>query len=298
MIKKRRVGGSIISVLCFIVWLILFELSIVWGILGLLCNPFWVIEWKLILLVMAIPLLFIFFFFLNVLSDTISFWIDMIHERHEYSRIRYHIERRGKIKIIHFDTSLTRLNTVFCAAIYLLIEEILRKEGDSNSISRFIRSSITNIIYEIATHFNFWPRFKNKLFRFIGIKIGRDCLISQFTRVDALLPNLVIFEDHTAIGVASNLITHTFIDRANIRAFLYGPITICKYARIGANVTITPGVTIGEGAVVAAGSLVNKDIPPYTMVGGVPAKILKKIDPKLYRPRIEKEKWLRRKGLV
>ena len=45
---------------------------------------------------------------------------------------------------------------------------------------------------------------------------------------------------------------------------------------IGCRVTVLPGVTIGEGAVIASNSLVNKDVPPYTLVGGVPAKILKK----------------------
>lgn len=44
---------------------------------------------------------------------------------------------------------------------------------------------------------------------------------------------------------------------------------------IGANSTILKGVTIGEGAVVAAGSVVNKDVPPYSIVGGVPAKVIK-----------------------
>lgn len=44
---------------------------------------------------------------------------------------------------------------------------------------------------------------------------------------------------------------------------------------IGANSTILKGVTVGEGAVIAAGSLVNKDVPPYSVVGGVPAKVIK-----------------------
>ena len=131
------------------------------------------------------------------------------------------------------------------------------------------------------------------LFRFVGLKIGQHVTISQYTRVDGILPNLITFEDFTAIGVASNLITHTFIDRGDQHAVLYGPIRICKYARVGANVTITPGITIGEGSVVAAGSLVNKDVPPYTMVGGVPAKFIKQIDPESYKARIEKDVRLR-----
>lgn len=44
----------------------------------------------------------------------------------------------------------------------------------------------------------------------------------------------------------------------------------------GANVTILKGVTIGRSSIVAAGSLVTKDVPPYSIVGGVPAKIIKR----------------------
>lgn len=295
LMKRRRVAGSITSVLSAIAWLVQFELIIIWGILGLLANPSWVVQWKIILFIVCIPLLVLFVFVLNLLGDVFTFWRDIIKERHEYSRLSYRIETNNKIKVIHINTDKTRVNTVWSAACYLLVEEVLRKEGDSEAVSRFIRSALTNIIFEIATHFNIWHKFKNMLFRFVGLKIGRDVLISQFTRVDGLLPHLVTLEDHTAIGTSSNLITHTFIDRGDIRAFLYGPIKICKFARIGSNVTITPGVTIGEGAVVAAGSLVNKDVPPYTLAGGVPAKIIKELDPETYRARIEKDAALRSK---
>ena len=53
------------------------------------------------------------------------------------------------------------------------------------------------------------------------------------------------------------------------------PIVVKGDNWIGANATILKGVTIGEGAVVAAGALVTKDVPPYAIVGGVPAKVLK-----------------------
>lgn len=55
------------------------------------------------------------------------------------------------------------------------------------------------------------------------------------------------------------------------------PIRICSKAWIGVGVTILKGVTIGEGAIVAAGSVVTKDVEPWTMVGGNPTKIIKRL---------------------
>jgi len=56
------------------------------------------------------------------------------------------------------------------------------------------------------------------------------------------------------------------------------PVTIEKNVWVGANVTILPGVTIGEDAVIAAGAVVTKDVLPGTIVGGVPARFIKNID--------------------
>ena len=55
-----------------------------------------------------------------------------------------------------------------------------------------------------------------------------------------------------------------------------GPVTIGNRAWIGPNVIILRNVTIGEGAVIAAGAVVSHDVPPYTLVGGVPAKVIGK----------------------
>lgn len=53
-----------------------------------------------------------------------------------------------------------------------------------------------------------------------------------------------------------------------------GPVTIQDYAWVSCRATILPGVTIGKGAVVAAGAVVTKGVQPYTIVGGVPAKVI------------------------
>lgn len=59
----------------------------------------------------------------------------------------------------------------------------------------------------------------------------------------------------------------------------YAPIKIGANVWIGSNATVTQGVTIGEWSVVAAGAVVTKDVPPYTIVGGIPAKEIKKVNP-------------------
>ena len=57
----------------------------------------------------------------------------------------------------------------------------------------------------------------------------------------------------------------------------FKPIHIEDKVWLGANVTILPGVTIGEGAIVAAGAVVTKDVESRTVVGGVPARFIKKV---------------------
>lgn len=87
------------------------------------------------------------------------------------------------------------------------------------------------------------------------------------------------FEDGAmaAPGLRIATINHDMNDRHI--TYTYGKVHIKKNAWLGMNVTICPGVTVGEYAVVAAGAVVTKDVPDYAVVGGVPAKIIKYLDP-------------------
>lgn len=88
----------------------------------------------------------------------------------------------------------------------------------------------------------------------------------------------ITIEDDVLIGPKVNLITENHpIDSRKRKNLDLKSIVIKKNVWIGAGATILPGVTIGENSIVAAGAVVNKDVPSNVIVGGVPAKTIKKI---------------------
>ena len=107
-------------------------------------------------------------------------------------------------------------------------------------------------------------------------QIGKDVFINH--ACSFLDMGGIMIEDEVLLGPKVNLITENHpLDPADRRALICKPILIKRKAWIGAAATILPGVTIGENAVVAAGAVVSKDVPANTVVGGVPAKIIKSI---------------------
>lgn len=113
---------------------------------------------------------------------------------------------------------------------------------------------------------------KNFLYRMIGMKIGRDASLALMVMPDTLFPSLIEIGDNVVIGYNTTILAHEFL-REEWRT---GPVVIGNDVVIGANCTILPGVVIGEGAVVSAMSLVNRDIPPHSFWGGVPVKELRR----------------------
>lgn len=110
-----------------------------------------------------------------------------------------------------------------------------------------------------------------------GITIGKNVFIN-FDCTFLSLGGITI-EDDVLIGPKVSLITENHPLEPQHRKGLTGKsIIIKKNTWIGANVTILPGVTVGENSVVAAGAVVSKDVPENTIVGGIPAKIIKTID--------------------
>jgi acetyltransferase-like isoleucine patch superfamily enzyme len=103
-----------------------------------------------------------------------------------------------------------------------------------------------------------------------GIVIGRDTVINQGCCLDGR--GGLRIGDQVDISPGAWLLTdsHDLHDPAFPEAL--APVTVGDYVWIGSRALILPGVALGEGAVVAAGAVVTRDVPPYTVVGGVPAR--------------------------
>lgn len=128
---------------------------------------------------------------------------------------------------------------------------------------------------EVDEGFRIFPPFTADFGK--NIQVGRNVFFNSGCRM----------QDHGGIFIGDNvLIGHNVVlatldhdlDPAKRSLLHCAPIRIGNDAWIGANATITKGVTVGNGAVVAAGAVVTRDVPPRTIVGGVPAKVIKEIN--------------------
>lgn len=112
--------------------------------------------------------------------------------------------------------------------------------------------------------------WKNALYRRLGAHVGRRVAFALGATIDIFFPELVSVGDDSIIGYNTVILCHEYL-RYELRT---GRVVIGRDVVVGASCTILPGVVIGDGAVVSAHSLVNKDVPAGAMVGGVPARLL------------------------
>jgi acetyltransferase-like isoleucine patch superfamily enzyme len=113
-------------------------------------------------------------------------------------------------------------------------------------------------------------RWKNRLYRMIGVQVGEHVAAGLGATLDIFFPQLIQLGENSIIGYNSVILAHEFL----IDELRTGPVKIGKNVMIGANVTVLAGVEIGDGATISARSLVNSDVPPGAVYGGVPARRL------------------------
>lgn len=136
-----------------------------------------------------------------------------------------------------------------------------------------VRSRLSDIIgTAIDPSTTIFPPFHTNFGRFI--RLGKNVFINH--ACSFLDIGGITIEDDVQIGPHVNLTSENHpLDPADRKTLLLQPVIIRRNAWIGAGATILPGITIGENAIVAAGSVVSRDVPPNTVVAGVPARVVK-----------------------
>lgn len=188
----------------------------------------------------------------------------------------------------------------FAAALDLIVRVARRLRSDFAS-SRFQLLLVQGLISLIPRLAFGWLRAM--LYRLVGVRIGRSTYIFGKVEIEGVGDILklvrigestllttplylnasggITIGDRVTIGHHVMIITDTHrmddpFRRGGER--ISAPVVIEDGVWVGARVTILPGVTVGAGSVVAAGALVTHDVPPHTLVGGVPARPIKPLD--------------------
>ena len=157
---------------------------------------------------------------------------------------------------------------------------------------RVIKQSFANILGKFLVNMMDWaivepfaPRkLRPWILRRLGCHVGKDVFVGDHVRVDYGHADLIYIDDHAHVTGGCRLLCH----QRNLRHYFkgddaaklpyrLGEIHIGKGVMIGMETLIMPGVTIGEGAIVGAYSLVTKDIPAWTIATGRPATVVKEV---------------------
>ena len=140
-------------------------------------------------------------------------------------------------------------------------------------------------LHVVARYVPLPPAARAALHRRRGVHVGRRVFIGTEVFIDDAVPSSVTLEDDVTVIAQTTILGHTYYPqhfhrllgdeatRADLRT------TICRGAYLGLRSTVLAGVTVGEYAIVGAGSVVTADVAPYTMVAGVPARVVREFGP-------------------
>ncbi len=127
------------------------------------------------------------------------------------------------------------------------------------------------IVIQLSRYTPFIP-LKNWMYRtFLRMHVGEKTAVALMVMFDIMFPEKIHIGRNCIIGYNTTILAHEYL----IDEYRLGDVHIGDEVMIGANSTILPGITIGDRAVVAAGSVVNRDVPAGAFVGGNPIRIIR-----------------------
>ncbi|MHA2363826.1 MAG: acyltransferase [Candidatus Hodarchaeales archaeon] len=124
-------------------------------------------------------------------------------------------------------------------------------------------------------------QFRVSLWRKCGVKIGKRVYIGNLVFFDGEYPNLITIEDEVSIAPMVSILAHSSASPFHQQTKIFDqppkPVLLKRGAWIGSGAIILPGVNIGIGSIVAAGSVVSRDVPNLSVVAGNPARVVSKL---------------------
>ena len=122
-------------------------------------------------------------------------------------------------------------------------------------------------------------KIRSGILRQCGYKIGRNAYIGFMVLLDGQYPEYIEIRDEASIAPGVTIMAHSRGSPFHQRKKLYGKgpekVIVGRGSWIAVGAIILPGVTIGEGSVIGANSVVTRDIPPFSIAAGAPSKVIR-----------------------
>lgn len=156
---------------------------------------------------------------------------------------------------------------------------------ESETLGQVLRGILGRVLQTMAMSFLPIPAsLRVALQRARGVNIGRNVFLGPGCWLDNTRPDLLTLEDDVSLAGRVTILTHSDPTEPlrkilGPEARVFAPVIIRRGAWVTVNCTILPGVEIGENAIIAAGSVVNKNIPANVIAGGIPARVIRAITP-------------------